>query len=138
MSELKRIRIEATEFTPEISLNEDGNLCFCGVSRPEDVTTFYETPINWIKTFNDDYINKSEVKYKISQIHLVFKMTYFNSSSSKSILVFLSIIKQIEAKGIKIIIDWHYNEADDQMLEDGQDLSDAVEIPFKYIIDNDI
>ena len=135
MQEIRNLKIEATEFTPEISLNLDGYLLFSGVSRPEDVTTFYETPIKWITSYKNDYLSKSEIKYKITKIHLVFKMTYFNSSSSKSILVFLSIIKQIEALGIEVIVDWHYEEADDQMLEDGQDLSDAIEIPFSYIVE---
>jgi len=131
--ELQTLYIESTEFTPEVNFLIDGNFTMSGVSRPEDVSKFYEEPINWLGKYKEDVLNHAENKYKFNKIHFVFKMKYFNSASAKHILKMLDMLKGYESMGLIIDIDWYYDEADEQLLEDGQDLSDAVELPFNFL-----
>jgi hypothetical protein len=56
-----------------------------------------------------------------------------NSASSKYILQILDHFKKLFVKGAKIIVEWYYEDIDDQIFEDGEDLSDVIKIPFKLI-----
>ena len=131
--EIQTFYIEGTEFTPEIKFEPEGNFMMAGVSRPEDVAKFYEKPILWLKSYKEEILDHSDNKYKFSKIHFIFKLKYFNSASAKHILKMLDILKGYENIGMEIEVDWYYDEVDEQLLEDGQDLSDAIEIPFNFI-----
>ena len=56
-----------------------------------------------------------------------------NSASSKYILQLLDHFKKLYEKDAKIIVDWYYDDIDDQIFEDGEDLSDVIKIPFNLI-----
>ncbi len=131
--ELNTLQINATEFTPEIIFTLDGKFNISGISRPEDVSKFYEKPYQWLQTYKNEVLSHPQNKYKYTKIQIVFKMKYFNSASAKHILRMLDSIKGYEKFGLEIEIDWFYEEADEQLLEDGQDLSDAIEIPFNFV-----
>jgi hypothetical protein len=53
-----------------------------------------------------------------------------NSASSKYILQILDYFKKLYLKKAKITVDWYYEDVDDQIFEDGEDLSDVINIPF--------
>jgi hypothetical protein len=130
---MEKYIVEATEFTPEIIFNPDNwQLSFKGVSRPEDVMKFYMPAINWLKLLDENIQTHTNEKYNIAIIHLIFHFSYFNSSSSKMLLQIIEIIKKIQRDGIDITVDWYYDETDEQMYDDGQDLAEAVDIPFNY------
>ncbi len=125
--------LEETEFTPEISFDIEGRkFSFKGVSRPEDVFKFYHPAIDWLKEFDLEIQTHSDTKYLISTLQIDFHLSYFNSSSSKMLLQVLEIIKKIQEKGIEINVDWYYDASDEQMYDDGLDLSETVDIPFNY------
>ena len=42
-------------------------------------------------------------------------------------------IKNLMNHGIEIKIDWYYEEGDEKMMEDGEDLAEAVDLEFNYI-----
>jgi len=60
-------------------------------------------------------------------------MSYFNSSSSKFIIQILRHVKNLKDHGLDLIIDWYYEEGDEKMMEDGEDLAESVELEFNYI-----
>ena len=125
--------IPATDFTPKVNfILETGQLEISGISRPEDVAGFYEEPLNWLSRF-EETILKSEKRYEFQDLHLIFQLSYFNSSSSKYIIQMLRHIKNLIGQGIPVTIDWFYEEGDEKMLEDGEDLAEAVELDFNYI-----
>ena len=126
--------LQETEFTPEISFDPEKRVfTIQGVSRPENVMMFFQPVINWLKEYHQLIINQPTLKFSINSIKLIFKLSYFNSASSKMLLQLLENIRQIQNTGIEINVDWYYDNADDQMREDGEDLSSAVDIPFNYI-----
>ena len=125
--------IPATDFTPKVNfILETGQLEISGISRPEDVAGFYEEPLNWLSRF-EETILRSEKRYEFQDLHLIFQLSYFNSSSSKYIIQMLRHIKNLIGQGIPVTIDWFYEEGDEKMLEDGEDLAEAVELDFNYI-----
>ena len=125
--------IESTEFTPEINFNlSQRKLLFKGVSRPEDVIKFYQPAIQWLKDLEHKIHTQANMRYSIPSFRVEFRMSYFNSASSKMLLEILQILRRIREMGVEILIDWYYDVNDEAMYEDGMDLSDAVDIPFTY------
>lgn len=125
--------IPATDFTPKVTfLADSGLLEISGVSRPEDVAGFYEELLSWLEDFEESIV-KSGHRYEVQILTINFKLSYFNSSSSKFLIQMLRHIKNIKDDGTEIKIDWYYEEGDEKMMEDGEDLADAVELEFTYI-----
>ena len=42
-------------------------------------------------------------------------------------------IKNLIDRDVEIKIEWYYEEGDEKMAEDGEDLADAVDLEFDYI-----
>jgi hypothetical protein len=114
-----------TDDTPSIHLDKTtGKFEFSGKSLPEDVNTFYAPVFSWIT----DYARAAE-----GSSTFVFKMTYFNTASSKIILDILMRLEEMHNAGKTITIEWHHNADDEDMQEAGEEYSEIVELPFKFI-----
>ena len=100
---------------------------FTGVSRPENVGLFYQQVIDWVSELVEEYNEKSPKELK-----LIFKLDYCNSTSQKYILIVLEKLVELKRKGLEIVVDWLYDEGDDKMLEDGEDISDAIGLKFNF------
>ena len=122
---------EASDYAPRANFNnKTGIFELEGISRPENVSAFYSHLINWLKDFEQQYLATG--KKPDNDIIMNFKLTYYNSASSKYILQMLEIMKSWITFGIKPKINWYYDESDEKMLEDGQDLADALEYDFNF------
>ncbi|NJM17196.1 MAG: DUF1987 domain-containing protein [Bacteroidales bacterium] len=131
---MNKLIIEDTEFTPGIHFDPDNKKFeIFGVSRPENVLGFYQKPLDYLHKYVEVGFSHLVTKYTSDEIEIWFKMVYFNSSSSKSFLQILDVFKEIEDKGMKVKIKWCYDEGDDQMLEDGEDLQEATNLDFDFI-----
>jgi hypothetical protein len=119
--------INKTDDTPAIHLDKaSGKFEFSGKSLPEDVSTFYAPVFEWISAYGEDANDASA---------FVFKMTYFNTASSKIILDILMRLEDLHNDGKNITVEWHYEEDDEDMQEAGEEYSEIVEVPFKFIED---
>jgi hypothetical protein len=49
------------------------------------------------------------------------------------IYTILEILKGIKKLGFGLTINWLYDEGDDQMREDGEELSEAIELMFNLV-----
>jgi len=117
--------INKTDDTPAIHLDKvAGKFEFTGKSLPEDVATFYAPVFSWISDYSDNALPES---------NFIFKMTYFNTASSKIILDILMRLEDMHNDGKKVSVEWHYEEDDEDMQEAGEEYSEIVEIPFKFI-----
>jgi len=129
---MENLYIESTEYSPKILLDFNKNQFeITGVSRPEDVIAFYELVIYKLER----YITKEAQQNDLSNLRfqLKFDLIYMNSASSKYILQILDWFKKLYNKDAKINIDWYYDDVDDQIFEDGEDLSDVIKMPFNLI-----
>ena len=131
---MKNLIIPETDFTPRVNfIIDSGHLELSGISRPEDVADFYEEPLHWLGELENSILGKSEFKYQLDELNFDISLSYFNSSSSKYLIMMLKHIKNLIDNGVTVKIDWYYEEGDDKMQEDGEDLADAVDLEFNYI-----
>ena len=127
--------IEATPHSPEIKFKpEEGKFFIAGVSRPEDVRTFYYPVVEWLRNFLEEEVKTGKISFEdTNPLILDVKLKYFNSSSAKFLFDIFSELGNIDTEGGKIKIRWHYESGDDDMFEAGEELSEIAEIPFEFI-----
>lgn len=119
------LRIPSTGDTPEVVLDAaSGEFEFSGKSLPEDVASFFDPIIEWIDTYGKSANDSSVFK---------FKLTYFNTASSKMILDILMKLEELSEAGVTLKVEWHYEEEDEDMEEAGEEYSDIVEVPFEMV-----
>ena len=100
-------------FIPTVSFNSKTGICeISGESFLEDTVEFYRPLIDWI----EEYI----VTIK-GPLALIIKLTYFNTSTSRSILDILNLMRDYEESGGEVVVNWHYDENDIDMEEDIDD-----------------
>jgi len=115
---------------PSVHFNAETGICeISGESYLEKTAEFYDRLLNWI----DQYIN--EVGKSIT---FNFKLTYFNTSSSKRILYIMLKLKEYINKGGEVTANWYYNKADIEMEEDIEDLSMIAKLDVNMIQDDSI
>ncbi len=119
------LRIEKTLKTPFIEFDPaKGVLTMEGRSIPEDPEAFY----------NDVYSTMVEYyksPQKLTSYH--FQFEYINSGSSKFILRFFHLIKKQYDAGHECIINWYYEEDDENILDLGQHYKSTFKLPFKFV-----
>ncbi len=119
------IIIESTPKTPSVNFNaENGVLEIKGRSIPENSIEFYKPLVEWIEQYGISPQPKTIVNVQLE---------YFNTSSSKCILDVFKRLEAIANKGHEVIINWHYEEDDEDMLEAGEDYQSIIKVPFKMI-----
>ena len=122
---METIKIQGTEDTPKIILDAENEIMeISGRSLPEDVSSFYEPVINWL----NEYAEKPNKKTILN-----FKLTYFNTASSKLLLDILMKLEEMHEKGYDVLISWHYPEDDEDMEEAGEEYADIVDVPFEQV-----
>jgi len=119
------LSIKGTSQYPEVLLDKKkGILNFSGNSLPEDAKGFYEPILAWI----DDYIREPFAGETV----ISFKMTYYNTPSSKIIFQMFKKFERAQATGLKVKAVWLAPEDDPDMRDAGVDYSENVKIPFEF------
>ena len=122
---MENIKLEGSPKTPTVDFNsEAGNLELRGRSIPENSIEFYKPLLEWIESYGSTPQAKTNVDIKLE---------YFNTSSSKCILDVFKKLESVHAGGNEMIINWYYEEDDEDMLEAGEDYQAIINIPFKMI-----
>ncbi len=127
---MNTLKIEATTFTPEINFDiENNTLSFLKVSKPANAIEFYKPVFEFL-----NYFEKSKVKSKvINELVIDFKFDYFNTATAKILYELLKKIKNIQEQGVKIIINWYYHPEDEDLLEEGEIMSEALDLSFNFV-----
>lgn len=119
------IVIEGTSKTPSVNFNAStGVIELKGRSIPENSIEFYKPLIEWIEKYGAAPQSKTIVNVQLE---------YFNTSSSKCILDVFKRLEAITNNGHDVVINWHYEEDDEDMLEAGEDYQSIIKVPFKMI-----
>ena len=128
---MNSFRITSTAITPEINFDIDNNtLTFLKVSKPPNAIEFYRPLFEYIDKFEKKKVKSKEVE----QLSIDFKFDYYNTSSAKVIYELLGRFKKMEQQGVQVNINWYYHFDDDDLREEGEIMSEAVRIPFNFII----
>ncbi len=122
---MEPINIEGSQKTPSIYFDtEKSTLEIRGRSIPENSIEFYKPLVDWL----DDYAKNPHTKTQVD-IHL----EYFNTSSSKCILDVFKKLEAIHKAKHDVMINWYYEEDDEDMLEAGEDYESIIRVPFKMV-----
>ncbi|OFY62588.1 MAG: hypothetical protein A3H98_13785 [Bacteroidetes bacterium RIFCSPLOWO2_02_FULL_36_8] len=122
---MDKLQLKETENTPEVSFDHTiGTMRLKGRSWPENTYEFYQPLIKWIEEYK---------KTPRPNTIFNFELEYFNTSSSKNLLDVLNLLGELPNAGSKLIINWHHEINDNDILSSGKIFSELVEIPFNYI-----
>jgi SiaC family regulatory phosphoprotein len=124
MCVLKNLHIEGTRKTPTISLDVDGRIRIEGRSIPEDASLFFNDIIEWV----DLYIASNNPRTQID-----IALEYLNSGTSKFILQILKKLKEYSNNGHELVINWYFEEGDDDIMERGEYYSSILDMKINYI-----
>ena len=122
---MEAINITGTPKTPTVNFDPNGTIELKGRSIPENSIEFYKPIIAWL----DEYNNNAKAETSV-----IIQLEYFNTSSSKCILDVFKKLEAIQKGGnSNVLINWHYEEDDEDMLEAGEDYQAIINVPFKMI-----
>lgn len=116
---MKNSIIEATQFSPKVEMNPEGELTISGRCIMEDTIKFFTPVIEWID------------KLSCSELVIEIRLEYMNTSSSKQVL---NMIKAVVANPLirTTYIKWFYEADDEDMLDIGRDFESLIHVPFDF------
>lgn len=96
-------------FVPTVRFDAETGVCeLSGESFLEETEDFYDPLKKWLKQYIEE--EKKPITFN-------YKLTYFNTSSSRCILDMLKILKKYEDEGGDVTVNWYYDEDDLDMEE---------------------
>ena len=122
---VNELRILPTKDTPEIILNPDGMIIIDGRSMIADVNDITKQLEVWIEEYICDPAD-------ITCVDLYLE--YLSTNNQKFYTMLLNRLEPIKLMNKKYIINWYYEEGDEDILEKGEYISSVVQIPFNFII----
>jgi hypothetical protein len=117
-------KILSTIGSPEVILNPHGVITIRGRSINGNFNSLNSEIEEWI----DKYIaNPAEITY------IDFYLEYFNKANSRVLISMLKKLETLKLLSKKFIINWYYEEGDEDILEKGEYLSSELNIQFNFI-----
>ncbi|WP_299454903.1 DUF1987 domain-containing protein [uncultured Microscilla sp.] len=111
-------------FIPTVNFNSDTGVCeIIGESYHQDAKKFYRPLIQWV----EEYIQSKH------PIRFDFKLTYFNTNSSKAFLNILKVLKKYADEGGQVEANWYYPTEDDDILEEAEDFIQETKLKMNLI-----
>jgi len=115
--------IKGTDRTPEISFNVNlGVLAISGRSITEN-------PISFYKKLEEIVIEYGEKPRPNTSI--LVTLEYFNTSTSKCLVDLFKLFEPIHATKSKVLVEWFYEQDDEEIMDSGEDYKDFINIPFE-------
>jgi hypothetical protein len=121
---MDELSIDATKLSPEIKLTPGGIIKIKGRSISENIVEFYKPVGEWI----DAYIRSPA---DVTSVEL--NLEYFNSASAKILMHMFFRLAHVQLKHKKLIINWYYEEGDEDIREKGEYFSSVLNLPFNFI-----
>lgn len=118
------VHLEGTKKTPIVSLDPEGKIAIGGRSIPEDAFKFFEAILSWVI----DYCNSPKESTTVD-----IELEYFNSGSAKYVMQILRELSELRTNGKDLIVNWYYEEGDDDILERGEYYSSILNLDINFI-----
>jgi hypothetical protein len=120
---MEKIVVEKTFSSPSVLLDpENGLFEIEGRLIPEDPDDFFKPIIFWI----ENYFKSGKTKLKVN-----LRLYYYNTSSSKRILLIMKRLNEWFLQGKDISLTWEYEDGDEDCMEDGEDYKSHLKLPFE-------
>lgn len=121
---MENLYIKATQQTPEINFQTNGNLFIKGVSTPDLVKKHYQPMFDWLLEFKNNLPN---------EISLTLEIDYLNTSSSIIFVDLFVMINSFKSENRIVNMIWRYEEGDEDMVELGEHLKVSSKSNFNFI-----
>ncbi|MBL4705903.1 MAG: SiaC family regulatory phosphoprotein [Flavobacteriales bacterium] len=119
------IKLEETQNTPSVEFDEGTNcLNIVGRLLPEHPGPFFSELHSWLERVQNS---------DIGQITISFYLYYYNTTSTKRLVMFLREIDRQLANGLDVRVEWKYDEEDEDAYDDGVDFRQASNVDIKLI-----
>ncbi len=110
---------------PKIIFEEtEGTLKLSGRSISPEIESYFGEFLSYL----NEYLTKNPMDLKID-----VDFEYFNTKTSKLLLMMFDTIKKVEEFGFRVIVDWYYEWDDDDMAEAGGDYESLTGMKFNFI-----
>jgi len=120
---MENIFIKGTDRTPEVDFNfTTGVFAISGRSITENPISFYKNLEGCIIAYG-----------KKPMLNTLFSVTleYFNTSTSKCLVELFKLLETIHSDQYKVLVEWYYEQDDEEIMDSGEDYKDIVNIPFE-------
>jgi hypothetical protein len=127
MNLLKK-KIQPTKSTPEISFDPNGMIKIKGRSMIGNIVEFSKQINDWVD------------KYLLDPADLTCVDFYLEYLNTNNLIFYVSLLKKIETvklKDKKFIINWYYEEGDEDIIEKGEYISSVLDVPYNFIMLSD-
>ncbi len=120
MDSKQNLSIEGTSSSPSVEFSTDGKLKMEGKIIPDNALPFFDVLQSWISDLD------------VSRIEFDINIEYMNTSASMQMFI---LLKKLEENCLidELIVNWHYEEDDEDHLETGQVFDEKLgRIRFNY------
>jgi hypothetical protein len=118
-------KIPSTKRSPSIALYPNGFIEIRGRSMIEDLSEFSKKVEDWI----DKYICEPEDLTCVD-----FHLEYLNTNNIRFYISLLKKIENVILKNKKLLINWYYEEGDEDIFEKGEIISFCLENHLNFIM----
>jgi len=138
---MDKFHIKGSAYIPNIDFDpESGELEIAGESYHEYTTEFYQPVFDWLENYLKE-LGKGDAPGK--KVEMNFKMTYFNTSSSRRFIEILTMLEDYQKEQIDkktdatdkdyVVVNWYFEENDVDMEESGEEYEEDVDLTFNLI-----
>jgi len=123
---MENFQIEGENYIPTVNFNtEIGVLEISGESYHEYTIEFFQPIFEWLNNY---------LEQEGRTIVFNFRMTYFNTSSSRRFLEIFDLLEDYNKnKNGNVTVNWYYERDDVDMLESGEEYAEDVDLSFNLI-----
>jgi hypothetical protein len=122
---MEPIIYKATRSTPAVCFDAETNrLEISGESYPENAFEFYAPLIEWMK----EYLAQLQ-----TDMTLQLRLTYLNTSSTRSLLTLLDTLEDAYLAGKPVSIQWFCHQDDDRAYETAEEFKEDLTLPFEIL-----
>jgi hypothetical protein len=122
---MKKLTIQSSKTIPQVDFDsESGVLDISGRSLPEQAHELFKPMLEWIDIYS------KEAK-PLTTINITLE--YINSSSNKYLLLVLKKLEELQQTGKEVLVNWYYEENDEDAMESGEEYRDLLKVPVNII-----
>ena len=121
------LHILPTNKTPEFIFSPEGIIKIRGRGLYGSQTEVPEQITNWIDAYLRNPAETTDV---------IIAFEYLNSFSTTILVSILKKLLQVTMQNRKLVIQWYYEEGDEDILERGEYISSTFDIPITFIMTN--
>ncbi len=115
-------RSSGPHFRPYVNFDAETGICeIAGESHLEDAFAFYLNLQTWIEAFDGQ------------QLIFRFRLTFFNTSSSKGILGVMKALKKRVVEGLAVQVVWYYPKDNYDLRTEAEDYMEDINMEITLI-----